>query len=108
MIDDGVSTTMETDLVDDPLVGVFGNLGREALEEHDEVIFSFMSCSFYTRNPCKLDLDLNNHESPPPFLLLFIHFNSNLSHCHHIFDMSSWLRIVLFQSLLRVIYCLDK
>lgn len=65
MIGDKVTNTMEVDLMNDPLVGVLWNIGFKEIEEHDEVVSSFTGLVSYIKNLCKLDLYMQNRESPP-------------------------------------------
>lgn len=47
------------------LAEVLMNFNREGIEEYDENVYSLMGMGSYSYTPKKLDLDFNNHPTPP-------------------------------------------
>lgn len=65
-----MANAIEVNFMCDPLVGVLWSFEKEEINENDEVVSSLMVLSSYTKNPCKLDLDLKNKETPPAMPLI--------------------------------------
>lgn len=70
VIYDEVVNAMQVDFLSNLLVGVLWNLGNNEIDEYDDVVSSLIGPSSYTKNLCKLDLDLKNRETPAkPFIV---------------------------------------
>lgn len=69
MISDEVVDVIDVDFVSEPLAEVFWNLGKE-IEGHNEVVACLKGLGSYTKNPCKLhvDLKIKKNLSPSPQL----------------------------------------
>lgn len=62
--DEIVTNKSEVGLISEPLVVVLWNYGSENVEEYDKFEDSLTEFCTYTKNPLKLELDINNQESP--------------------------------------------
>lgn len=63
LIDDKVVNPLKFDFLSDLLVCILRNIENDEVEEYDKVVASFMGLGSYTKNPCKLDLNLKNQEA---------------------------------------------
>lgn len=65
VIDDKMVNAMKVYLICDPLIGILWSLRKDEVTEYDKLVASLMGIGSYSRNLCKLDLDLENQGTLP-------------------------------------------